>query len=707
MNLLFRPLIKLCDRLLLVGILTDEDVQRLLIMVDPLTWNPEFDPEGKDEHRKGLLTMKMAEGAKLQMCYLLHHLSDTQLRHRVESIVAYSHDFVGDLQVDQLRRYIEIKQSDLPSAIAAKKTREFRCPPREQMNAILGFKDLDPEDIENCPCGLDLKDSFLGFHDQLLGKVSLTALQEPEQTDADGADAKPSTLKKFYNFINAVKDADENTEESSGEPEKKTPEEIFRKVLIKTIVGWAEESQIENPKLVREMFGLLVRQYDTIGELIRALEKTYVINSKTKDDVANMWVGLSQIRALLPVQMSQEEEELMRTRLWKLVNNHTFFQHPDLIRILRVHENVMAVMMNTLGRRAQAQSDAPVQMEGGEAPVKEKDTSHEMVVACCRFLCYFCRTSRQNQKAMFDHFDFLLENSNILLSRPSLRGSTPLDVAYSSLMENTELALALREHYLEKIAVYLSRCGLQSNSELVEKGYPDIGWDPVEGERYLDFLRFCVWVNGESVEENANLVIRLLIRRPECLGPALRGEGEGLLRAIVDANIMSEKIADRRKLQDDGDPTGGLGFIHPLPESDDDEDYIDTGAAILGFYCTLVDLLGRCAPESSVIDQGKNESLRARAILRSLVPLEDLQGVLSLKFTLQQPGPGEEKPKSDMPTGLVPGNKQSIVLFLERVYGIETHDLFYRILEDAFLPDLRAATMLDRVRNNLRILVES
>jgi len=74
-----------------------------------------------------------------------------------------------------------------------------------------------------------------------------------------------------------------------------------------------------------------------------------------------------------------------------------------------------------------------------------QDTSHEMVVACCRFLCYFCRTSRQNQKAMFDHLAFLLENSNILLARPSLRGSTPLDVAISSLMENTELALALRQ----------------------------------------------------------------------------------------------------------------------------------------------------------------------------------------------------------------------------------------------------------------------
>ena len=54
----------------------------------------------------------------------------------------------------------------------------------------------------------------------------------------------------------------------------------------------------------------------------------------------------------------------------------------------------------------------------------------------------------------------------------------------------------------------------------------------------MDFLRFCVWVNGESVEENANLVIRLLIRRPECLGPALRGEGEGLKSAVMSGEKM-------------------------------------------------------------------------------------------------------------------------------------------------------------------------
>ena len=36
-----------------------------------------------------------------------------------------------------------------------------------------------------------------------------------------------------------------------------------------------------------------------------------------------------------------------------LVNNHIFFQHPDLINILRVHENVIAIMMTSIARASQ------------------------------------------------------------------------------------------------------------------------------------------------------------------------------------------------------------------------------------------------------------------------------------------------------------------------------------------------------------------
>ena len=168
--------------------------------------------------------MKMAEGAKLQMCYLLHHLCDIQLRHRVESIISFSHDFIGDLQSDQLRRYIEIKQSDLPSAVAAKKTREFRCPPREQMNAILSFKNMEEDDPDNCPCGEDLIVKMRDFHDNLMKYVSLHALQEAEDAgEADADSDKPGPIKKLINFIHHVKELEEEPKPEP-EPEKKTPE---------------------------------------------------------------------------------------------------------------------------------------------------------------------------------------------------------------------------------------------------------------------------------------------------------------------------------------------------------------------------------------------------------------------------------------------------------------------------------------------------
>ena len=67
---------------------------------------------------------------------------------------------------------------------------------------------------------------------------------------------------------------------------------------------------------------------------------------------------------------------------------------------------------------------------------------------------------------------------------------------------------------------------------------------------------------GETVEENANLVVRLLIRRPECLGPALRGEGGGLLKAMKDGVKMSEQIAAAR----DG---AACMFLSAMNEEDD------------------------------------------------------------------------------------------------------------------------------------------
>lgn len=48
-----------------------------------------------------------------------------------------------------------------------------------------------------------------------------------------------------------------------------------------------------------------------------------------------------------------------------------------------------------------------------------------------------------------------------------------------------------------QVVTYLAGCGLQSCPMLLAKGYPDVGWNPIEGERYLSFLRFAVFVNSE------------------------------------------------------------------------------------------------------------------------------------------------------------------------------------------------------------------
>lgn len=50
-----------------------------------------------------------------------------------------------------------------------------------------------------------------------------------------------------------------------------------------------------------------------------------------------------------------------------------------------------------------------------------------------------------------------------------------------------------------------------------------------------------------------------------------------------------------------------------------------------------------------------------------------------------------------MSGGFCPDHKAAMVLFLDRVYGIEDQNFLLHLLEVGFLPDLRAAASLDTV----------
>ncbi|UYV64348.1 RYR2 [Cordylochernes scorpioides] len=370
---LFVPIIKLVDKLLLIGFLEDYDLESLLILIDPETFDPEYNPENGTHGPplKGLMQMQLEEGPKLELCHALHHLLGIQLRHRVEGLVAFCRGFVSELQSDQLRRYISIKQEDLPAAVAARKTREFRCAPKDQMRAILSFKTIDEEGgaIDQCPCGDPLRETMRNFHEVLTAKMK-TVLQAPEEEGAEAEEngSAPSATskvavwgKKLLTLIKLFKAqvGDEEEKEEGKVEIPQGPEDPFVRKIVTTITSWAEGSEIENTQLVREMFRLLLRLYNSPGEMINALGTTYVLGENSKSDILRLLEDLEKVRSLLPVQMEPEEEEVMRTSLWAMVNNRVFFQHPDLIRILKVHEDVIAVMMNTLGKRAQQTSESP------------------------------------------------------------------------------------------------------------------------------------------------------------------------------------------------------------------------------------------------------------------------------------------------------------------------------------------------------------
>lgn len=71
------------------------------------------------------------------MCELLHYFCDCELKHRIEAIVSFSDSFVSKLQFNQKFRYNELMQAlNMSAAVTAKKTKEFRSPPQEQVTIL-------------------------------------------------------------------------------------------------------------------------------------------------------------------------------------------------------------------------------------------------------------------------------------------------------------------------------------------------------------------------------------------------------------------------------------------------------------------------------------------------------------------------------------------------------------------------------------------
>ncbi|VDM79448.1 unnamed protein product [Strongylus vulgaris] len=216
---------------LIGGLIDDTELEAILKLIHPVAFDPNYEPGTTN---KGLTEVELSENVKIQLVNIIDHLCDIQLRHRIESLIGFSETFVAELQQDQCKRYMEIKQTDMPPAEAAKKTKEFRCPPKEQMFRLLKCKvkeeetDLLDDDVEydQCPMAENLQEQL---RDMVINMLREWALGD---------------------FI-------ENNE-------------LIRKIdmVINMLREWALGDFIENNELIRKMFHLLLRQYSGVREVI-------------------------------------------------------------------------------------------------------------------------------------------------------------------------------------------------------------------------------------------------------------------------------------------------------------------------------------------------------------------------------------------------------------------------------------------------------
>lgn len=127
------------------------------------------------------------------MCTLLQYFCDCELRHRVEAIIAFSDQFVSQVQANQRARYNELMLAyTMSAAETARKTREFRSPPQEQVpsasatvsrrikytitltvslfdmqvNMLMNLKNIAED--EDCPVPDEVRDGLQAFHKNLL-----------------------------------------------------------------------------------------------------------------------------------------------------------------------------------------------------------------------------------------------------------------------------------------------------------------------------------------------------------------------------------------------------------------------------------------------------------------------------------------------------------------------------------------------------------
>jgi len=223
--------------------------------------------------------------------------------------VSFANGYVDELQTEQAKRYERNHKI---------KPKEFRSSTEKQIESMLSLK-------SDYNCSTMLREKLEKFNRELqqhCGNSSGSTMQGSKDSEIFNK-VKNITSLLAATTSSSQQDGFSFQKDSRGSSkvcEKLAPCSSLRDLVINTMIEWASK-EIHDMQLVEEVFSLLYRQFNEMGELVDALQRTYVLevtnskNGNCKFDVPAFCTALGSLRLLLTVGMGKKEETLLKDSL--------------------------------------------------------------------------------------------------------------------------------------------------------------------------------------------------------------------------------------------------------------------------------------------------------------------------------------------------------------------------------------------------------
>ena len=645
---LFVPLLRIIKHMLLTNQLVDEDIIKLIYLLDPSKSNVNIgthvhsstlsSPMAKDG--VGLLNIEnLEERVKYEVCVILDYMCDRQLKEKIKDLVMFSGNMACLLGRDQEGKHEEVeKQLKNNPSLAMQKTKQFRLKPQPQVNELLGI----PNDFKFGSKSTEdnlLRSKVDTYHRDLLLGFDI----EPNRQSGE--------IKSYL-------------ERHPSKEGKHSQLQALTSIIKETLGGWVLNTKLANPELTCAIFNLLHRQFHEQEEFSAALRNTYILpSSKVSQSYicpTDILRALGHLRALMKVRLDRSEQNSLKRYLHILSNPRLVFHHPELLCSLRIHETVLNVMKHLL---EEFQSKEPNTKRLQQQTSTNFNIFHETLSECCKYLCNIARYSGQtgtskhahaySQYMLFPHLDYLLELSGVhssLTVKHKESDTSPMEVANAIIRNNEQLALSLQEEQIRKVIELLA------NAVSSFEGCT---------EQYLEFLKLAVCASDCYIDENAKIIVTHLISNRDCLGPALKSsQSSGFSSYFISAESRRE-----------GEPS---------PEE------------TLPYYISLLELLAKCAhyapseeDEAKEKEKEKDKVSPICSVLQKIISEDDLRRLLRHSLERDDESDGHEFLEVKVKKHIEEWSnlKGSVLSFYEQVYSIEPQ-VIIDIIEESILADM-------------------